>query len=77
MPALNYARAKQPVHLTPTLSQELHLEVGKVSGGCAGVVLAVMRVIKAILCSNFVLIVKIIVKGAPLDIIQPRIHHHL
>ena len=36
-----------------------------------------MRVINAILCSNLALIVKVIVEGAPLDVVQPKIDHHL
>ena len=46
-----------------------YLEVGKLSRGCTGVVLAVMRVINAILCSDLALIVKIVVEGAPLYVV--------
>ena len=49
--------------------------------GCTGALsarmLTVMGIIQAILCSYLVLVVEIVLEGAALDLIKPRIYHDL
>ena len=66
---------------SPDYSSAYLKEAWKVFMGCTGALgsrmLTVMGIIQAILCSYLVLVVEIVLEGAALDLIKPRIYHDL
>ena len=67
--------------VSPDYSNAYLKEAWKVFLGCTGALgarmLTVMCIIKAIFCSYLMLVLKVVLEGAALDLIKPRIYHDL